>query len=65
MNETKHNGTLENDPYRGHTVAWHYKGIEIKDENAEYVGLSAKQALSLLAWLEQERNTLEQIAKEQ
>jgi len=61
----KHDGTLENAPYRGHAVAWHYNDIEIRDQGAENVLLSAKQALSLLAWLEQERETLEKIAKEQ
>ena len=61
IEEPKHDGNL-GDRY---SVAFDYSTIEIKDQGAEYVGLSAKQALSLLAWLEQEREKLEQLAKEQ
>ena len=57
----KYDGTLGN----RYTVAWSYNDIEIKDEGAEFVALSAQQALSLLAWLEQERARLEQVSNEQ
>lgn len=65
MSEQKHDGYLENAPYAGHAVRWNYKDVEISDEHAEFVLLSAKQALSLLAWLQQEQTTLQQLAKEQ
>ena len=47
-----------------HTVRWHYGDVEIRDERAEYVGLTPHQALALLSWLEQERDTLLRLAKE-
>ncbi len=41
------------------------RGIAIRDDAHEPgIRLTPQQALSLLAWLEQERETLEQLAKE-
>ncbi len=59
LNMAKHDGGLGDD----YTVAWHYNDIEIRDQGAEFVGLTAAQALSLLAWLEQEREALERFVE--
>jgi len=61
----KHDGILSNYQYHPHHVEWASNQVQIQDDTYEYVGLDAKEALSLLAWLEQERSTLEQLAKEQ
>ncbi len=50
----------------GHTVTLtEYGEVEIDDNRAEYVGLTARQALALLTWLEENKAPLEQLAKEQ
>lgn len=65
----KHDGHLSSD---GGRVSYDWLaefGIRIEgsyyDGLNDNVALMPKQALSLLAWLEQERETLEQMAKEQ
>jgi len=62
----KHNGNL--DAYKYGTDAKCYligSGVTIEMPGAEEsCHLGAKQALSLLTWLEQERTTLERLAKE-
>ncbi len=61
MSEQEHDGNL-GESYRVH---WHYDEVVVEDEGAEYVGLTPKQALSLLAWLVHEQKKLEQLAQEQ
>lgn len=78
--EPKHDGKLDEDD-DGCTVSFDdnahldkgygcCRGVRIAGKYAigngeDEVTLSPKKALSLLAWLEQERETLEQLAKEQ
>jgi hypothetical protein len=70
MSETKHDGKLDAD---GHLNVYLFKGpyashmgIENshRDTGDEEV-LSPKQALSLLAWLEENRTRLEKLVREQ
>ena len=60
----KHDGILSNYQHHPHRVEWAGREVQIQDNTYEYVGLDAKEALCLLAWLEQERGTLEKLAKE-
>ncbi len=57
----KHDGNLEN----GYIVAWHYDDIEIRDQGAEFVSLTARQAIALLAWLEEEYPALWRIMRQE
>lgn len=54
----EHDGDLGN----RYSVTFNYSDVRIADQGAECVALSAKQALSLLVWLEQKRERLEQLA---
>lgn len=67
----KHDGLLSEPKVSRFIVAYSEvarkrTGIIIEHENSgHYLHFKAKEALNLLAWLEQERASLEQMAKEQ
>lgn len=71
--EPKHDGNLghnstvfyEDDPYMTSTGETFYVKSVMLSDKIRHLALIPKEALSLLAWLEQERLTLEQLAKEQ
>lgn len=68
--EPKHDGTITyGDLGKGievfHDESWGMDHISIRVSDKESVSLPVKQFLSLLDWGEQNRETLEQLAKEQ
>lgn len=64
MSETEHDGKLdEYDDYR--VTLDENRQVVVSDGHDAHIYLDAKQALSLLAWLEQEKGKLEQRAMEQ